>query len=127
MQMNPYMLAKFEDWDLTQVSLGGKGRGKAAESKHEFLERTRKEREERETQRRREKSSLKLQVWDFLIKRFGCHIGLACHIGEMDAFVYRLSSEVGGSRWHTEHLKGRDGTRLSRTWRLCGLHNNQMP
>ena len=50
----------------TQVSLGGKGRGKAAESKLEFLDRTRKEREEREAQRRREKSSLKLQVWDFL-------------------------------------------------------------
>ncbi len=44
------------------MSLGGKGRAKAAESKHEFLERTRKEREEREAQRKREKATLKLQV-----------------------------------------------------------------
>lgn len=44
------------------MSLGGKGRAKAAESKNEFLERTRKERDEREAQRRREKAVLKLQV-----------------------------------------------------------------
>ncbi len=45
-----------------QVSLGGKSRTKTQESKQEFLERTRKEREDREQARRREKAASSIQV-----------------------------------------------------------------
>jgi hypothetical protein len=45
----------------TQVSLGGKG-SKTQESKQDFLNRTRKEREEREAHRRREKAAERIQV-----------------------------------------------------------------
>lgn len=46
----------------SQVSLGGKSKGKAAESKQAFVQRTNKEREEREALRRRERASLRVQV-----------------------------------------------------------------
>eukprot|EP00286_Rhodomonas_abbreviata_P029160 CAMPEP_0181295514 /NCGR_PEP_ID=MMETSP1101-20121128/4191_1 /TAXON_ID=46948 /ORGANISM="Rhodomonas abbreviata, Strain Caron Lab Isolate" /LENGTH=1052 /DNA_ID=CAMNT_0023400277 /DNA_START=89 /DNA_END=3247 /DNA_ORIENTATION=+ len=46
-----------------KVSLGGKSRGKTQESKQEFVARTRKEREARELERKRERASLNIQAF----------------------------------------------------------------
>lgn len=48
---------------LRQVSLAGKSKSRTQETKQDFLERTRREREARETQRRREKAALDVQVF----------------------------------------------------------------
>ena len=45
-----------------QVSLAGKNKSRTQETKQDFVERTRREREARETQRRREKAALDVQV-----------------------------------------------------------------
>ena len=45
-----------------QVSLGGKSRNKTQETKNDFVERTRKEREARESARKRENAAIALQV-----------------------------------------------------------------
>lgn len=44
------------------MSLSGKSKSRTQETKQDFLERTRREREARETQRRREKAALDVQV-----------------------------------------------------------------
>ena len=46
----------------SQVSLSGKNKSRTQETKQDFLERTRRDREARETQRRREKAALDVQV-----------------------------------------------------------------
>jgi len=48
--------------NLAQVSLSGKNKSRTQETKQDFLERTRREREAREVQRRREKAALDVQV-----------------------------------------------------------------
>jgi hypothetical protein len=45
-----------------QVSLSGKNKSRTQETKQDFLERTRREREAREVQRKREKAALDIQV-----------------------------------------------------------------
>ena len=58
------------------MSLGGKSKGKAQESKQDFLERTRKEREDREQARRRERAALRIQVERLSDSELLCYISL---------------------------------------------------
>ena len=57
------MTLQFDLTCLRQVSLAGKSKSRTQETKQDFLERTRREREARETQRRREKAALDVQVF----------------------------------------------------------------
>eukprot|EP00960_Hanusia_phi_P025808 745895-Hanusia_phi.AAC.2 len=52
---------RVQDHDSDAVSLGGKSRNKTQETKSDFVERTRKEREARESARKRENASITLQ------------------------------------------------------------------
>ena len=47
---------------FVQVSLSGKNKSRTQETKQDFLERTRRDREAREVQRRKDKAALDIQV-----------------------------------------------------------------